>query len=62
MPWERARDIMECVGSAEGSMLYCVLKVAVPQMRGGRRVERGGWVGGIVRVGKCASRGGKELS
>lgn len=43
-------------------MLYCVLKVAVPQMSGGRRVERGGCVGGIVGIeGKCAFRGEKEL-
>lgn len=29
-------------------MLYWSLKVAVPQTRGGRVVERGGWVGGIL--------------
>ena len=62
MPWESAREMMEFVGREEGSMLYCVLKVAVPQMSGGRRVERGGCVGGIVGIeGKCAFRGEKEL-
>lgn len=35
------------VGSEETSVLYWLLKVAVPQIRGGRMVERGGVVGGI---------------
>jgi len=41
--------MMRVVGRAKGSVLYWLLKVAVPQMRGGRVVERG-WVGGILEV------------
>lgn len=33
------------------SVLYWLLKVAVPQIRGERVVERGGWVGGIFFAG-----------
>jgi len=47
MPRERAWLIMALVGREKGSVLYWELKVAVPQIRGGRRAERGGWVGGI---------------
>lgn len=51
-PSERARVMMAFVGSEETSVLYWLLKVAVPQIRGGRIVERGGWVGGILTVGR----------
>jgi hypothetical protein len=36
-------------------VLYWLLKVAVPQIRGGRMVERGGWVGGIPNGGEDSS-------
>jgi hypothetical protein len=39
---------MELVGRLKGSVLYCVLKVAVPQIKGGMTVDRGGCVGGIL--------------
>ena len=39
--------MMEFVGRRETSRLYWLLKVAVPQIRGGRIVESGGWIGGI---------------
>lgn len=35
------------VGRRDTSVLYWLLKVAVPQIKGGRMVERGGWVCGI---------------
>ena len=44
----RAWRTMEVVGMEDIDVLYCVLKVAVPQIRGGRMVERRGWVGGIL--------------
>ena len=44
----RARWIIWFVGRAKGSVLYWLLKVAVPQIRGWRMVLRGGWVGGIL--------------
>ena len=48
-PNSRARAIMAFVGIAKGSALYCELKVAGPQTRGGRTSWRGGRVGGIWR-------------
>lgn len=42
MPWAKAWAIIWVVGSEKGSVLYWSLKVAVPQMRGGRTVESGG--------------------
>jgi len=50
-PSESARAMIAFVGSEETSVLYWLLKVAVPQIRGGRMVERGGVVGGILGVG-----------
>jgi hypothetical protein len=38
---------MELVGRLNGSVLYWVLKVAVPQIKGGRIVDKGGCVAGI---------------
>lgn len=46
-PTERARAMIALQGSEETSVLYWLLKVAVPQIRGGRMVERRGCVGGI---------------
>ena len=40
--------MMALVGREATSLLYWLLKVAVPQIRGGRMVERGGWVCGIL--------------
>ncbi len=50
MPRARERAMMAVVGMAKGSGLYCVLKVAVPRMRGGSTVESGGLVGGMVMI------------
>jgi hypothetical protein len=49
-PRDSAREMMALQGREETSVLYWLLKVAVPQIRGVRMVERGGWVGGILRV------------
>ncbi len=43
--------MMAFVGTEAAEALYWLLKVAVPQIRGGRIVERGGWVGGILEEG-----------
>jgi hypothetical protein len=50
-----ACSMIAVVGIAKGSVLYCELKVAVPQIREGRTSERGGSVGGIVGVISCLS-------
>ena len=50
IPEVRVRCRMDSMGRVCGEVLNCVLNVAVPRMRGGRRVERGGWVGGMVGV------------
>jgi hypothetical protein len=50
IPKAKAREIMELVGRLKGSLLYWVLKVAVPQIIGGMTVDRGGCVGGILGV------------
>lgn len=47
-PRARARVTIAFVGREETSALYRLLKVAVPQIRGGRMVERGGCVDGIL--------------
>ena len=47
-PSSNAREIMALVPMEKESVLYCELKVAVPNIRGGRTCERGGWVGGIL--------------
>jgi hypothetical protein len=47
IPRAKAREIMELVGRLKGSVLYWALKVAVPQIRGGMTVDRGGCVGAI---------------
>lgn len=53
IPRERARWIICVVGRAKASGLYWLLKVALPRMRGGRIVERGGEVVGILREVVC---------
>jgi hypothetical protein len=50
MPRDRAREIIRSVGREKAEALYWLLKVAVPQIKGGMTEERGGWVGGILWV------------
>jgi hypothetical protein len=50
IPRAKAREIMELVGRLKGSVLYWVLKVAVPQIKGEMTVDREGCVGGILGV------------
>jgi hypothetical protein len=50
IPRTKAREIIEFVGRLKGSVLYWVLKVAVPQIKGGMIVDKGGCVAGILGV------------